>query len=365
MYPNFVDFSAALPWVFSGIVAGLILSWFFNQLRRPAAPPPMPDPRELYKSELDALRSNNDRLQADYGHFQTALADAEARANLNVELKQKIAMLSNAELMSRNDVHAANQELEKLRNQMQANGARTSALQEDARRSQTELARLQELADAKNAELGQLKSDLQRASLAMQSQTDNRAQIDRYLADIDALKAEIVSRDQMIEDSKNSHSKIASELVRARDELSLANENAERNAALVPENISRDYDQALADLSAAYDQINTLERQVAELQTASLAENGDAVDADGSNSRPAPAASPPRTMYVSSGAAKPLRVAQGQGMSSPMTGSKRFRVRSSDMSLRSGMSELAELRAKVEALSEKTEELRELTLKGE
>lgn len=354
MYPNIVDFSAALPWVLAGLLAGFILSWFWSLLRRPAPEPPMADPRDLYKAETDALRATNERLQADYGYFQTALADAEGRASLNGELKQKIAMLSNAELSSRNEARAVQAALEKLRSDAQATGARTHTLEDEARRSQMEIARLREVNDAKDAELGKLKSDLHRVGLAMQSQTDRSDETGRYVADIERLTAEIADRDRIIDESKESHSKIASELVRTREDLMTVKAENENSARAISEGMSRDYDKAIADLAAAYDQINALERQVADLQSSSAA-NGEG--------RAPRTQTPPRTMYVSSGAARPPRVARGTAASA--TGPKKFRIRSSDISRRTGLLELAELRAKVDALSEKTEELRELTLKGE
>ncbi|MGE0054157.1 MAG: hypothetical protein AB7S74_08110 [Hyphomicrobium sp.] len=176
--PHFfgLDLSAAGPWIISGFVGGVLLSWLWRALRGTRAEAKAEAQIAEMQSLFDASKSEHQaemgRLLSDTHYYEKALADAEQRASQSGQeattLRAEAERLAQVELSSRNELLAVDKELAKLRSDLQWAQAQSgslsnerASLSQQAQSIATELATLRTAAELKDSEIARLINELQ------------------------------------------------------------------------------------------------------------------------------------------------------------------------------------------------------------
>lgn len=252
MFPHFFgfDFSAALPWTVGGFLLGVLLTalWRGLGIGRTSSTQLQ---TALY--DLNALRGARDeretyanRLQSDFGHLETALADAERRAASVSTLTRANAELSKAEILARASLTAAAAELASANSALQAQASRTTTLEQRLQfisaentaasaASETRARELEKLrydlaaSGAQTRELEKLRADLAGAAFALQDVPKLKSEYSAALSQIEALRAELDKRGKQSAVSQYDFDTAMKDLIATRN---LTIKQAEDNKAL-------------------------------------------------------------------------------------------------------------------------------------
>jgi len=170
MFPHYfgLDFSAALPWLLMGFIAGLI----FALLWRLIAGNSVKAKAEARVRAAEALMASSDaehqerisRLESDSRNYEMALAESERRASRVPELSREAQRLAQLELQSRNDLLAQDAHNERLRKDLE----RTQA------RLYSDVSTLNSTAEIKDSEIARLVGQVQWHEARYKSLTDER-----------------------------------------------------------------------------------------------------------------------------------------------------------------------------------------------
>lgn len=207
MYREFLgfDFSAAAPWLLTGIVLGAFFSWLLRALfrRPPQEPQIIPVIDYALIDERDRYKAAADQYASDLGHYQSALADAERRASTipsyldsNERLRQSAGEISNELEAALIKAHAAQAEAS-------ANSARAATIERQLSDYKAKFAGAE---DALNS-VPVLRSSLDAAQMQIKSTMAELAQTksiaDSLNSEIDRLRADNETLQHAAEKARN------------------------------------------------------------------------------------------------------------------------------------------------------------------
>lgn len=201
--PHFfgLDFSAALPWVLMGFVAGLVLTWLWRSVsgstvQRAELLAALADVERL-RAEQDNTVSSLARLKGDYGFLGSALADAESRAAKALQVQAELADANRSGEQARAAADAAAEELAKLTQQIAMYASHSKTLEQRLQYYNAENTAISTASETRARELEALRkeaADLRAASdnkdLEAARQKTEIASFKARLAELSAAQAE-------------------------------------------------------------------------------------------------------------------------------------------------------------------------------
>ncbi len=176
--PHFfgLDFSVASSWLVAGFLAGVVLTWLWQALRRRRArviaAAQIAEMQGLLETARAEHQSEVERMSSDARSYEIALADAERRAAQShgeaTSLRAETGRLAQLELSARNELLVTDKQVAKLRTELQWAQSQTgNATQEHAslvqrvRGAAEELVAARTAAEFKDAEIARLINQLQ------------------------------------------------------------------------------------------------------------------------------------------------------------------------------------------------------------
>ena len=176
--PHFfsLDLSVASSWLVAGFLAGVVLTWLWQALRRrrarAMAAAQIAEMHGLVETARAEHQSEVERMSSDARSYEIALADAERRAAQSrgeaTSLRAETGRLAQLELSARNELLVTDKQLAKLRTELQWAQSQTgNATQEHAslvqrvRAASEDLAAARTATELKDAEIARLINQLQ------------------------------------------------------------------------------------------------------------------------------------------------------------------------------------------------------------
>lgn len=167
MFPHYFgsDFSAALPWVVMGFVAGVLFvsltRWLSGGGKQVQAT------IQGLHDQLSSSRLTASRLESDIGFLNTALADAERRAASSSDMARQNALLAKSEADSRAKAERLTGELTRVRQELGTYSSNGSNFEAEVQRLKAENASLKSSWDNNAQQFNKMRNELAEAEMKL------------------------------------------------------------------------------------------------------------------------------------------------------------------------------------------------------
>ena len=205
--PAFWDFSAALPWVGGGFIAGLLVAWLIRKLtgvdaRRLREIQQLKETLEDAKRAHGAIVSANQQLEAERVRLTAQINELSPRAGLVPQFERQVAELRQSLLGAQASLETSNKDLTGLREQMagelvalrdeaEVKGSTAKYYEEEYGRLHAAHQALNKDATAASALVTKLQNDYVVASRAAQDAVRLRSEIGSLRAQLESTQADL------------------------------------------------------------------------------------------------------------------------------------------------------------------------------
>lgn len=194
--PAFWDFSAAVPWVGGGFIAGLLVAWLIRKLTGIDAKR-IREIQQLNDTVNDARRAHaaivatNTQLESERARLTAQVNELSPRAGLVPQYERQVAELRQSLQSAQSAVDAAKADADAIRQDAEVQGSTAKYYEEEYGRLHAAHQALNKDAASASATIAKLQGDYAAASHAAQDAVRLRSEIGSLRAQLESAQADL------------------------------------------------------------------------------------------------------------------------------------------------------------------------------